>query len=195
MKTTAAALDRITAAAIEQLRVAGAANLTVGSVAKAAGISTALVHYHFASKMGLLRVASERVAAERVERRTAPLSGTGLDAVDALRQVLERDAATGAERGWQDVLLLARDDAAIRRTVARARDVERAAFAARLPALFASLGAAPTADAEPVAGLVIACLDGLALGLATGVPQPAFRNAYDAFWLALIGGAPARAHR
>ncbi len=195
MKTTGTTLDRITDAAIEQLRVAGATNLTVGSVAKAAGISTALVHYHFESKIGLLRVAAERIASTRTDGRLAPLSLSGLDAVDALRSSLEQGADSGAERAWQDLLLLARDDAGIQATVARHQAREREAFAARLPVLLATLGAAPVTDAEPLAALLVACLDGLALGLATGAPKPAFRNAYDAFWLALIGGGPARARR
>lgn len=195
MKTTGSTLDRIADAAIEQLRTAGASNLTVGSVAKTAGVSTALVHYHFASKIGLLRAAAERVAAERTENRVASLTASGLDAVDAMRAALERDADRGAERAWQDVLLLAREDPGIRRVVGREQAREREAFAARLPTLLASLGATAVVDAEPLAALLAACLDGLALGLVTGVPKPAFRNAYDAFWLALIGGAPARGSR
>lgn len=195
MKTTANTLDRIVGAAIDRLVQTGASNLTVGSVAKAAGISTALVHYHFESKIGLLRVAAQRIATERTDRRSAPLGASGLAAIDALRTGLERDADGGAERAWQDLLQLAREDDEIRRTIAKQRDRERAAFAARLPALLGSLGAAPAADGEQLAVLVSACLDGLVLALATGTPKPAFRNAYDAFWLALIGSGPARGSR
>ncbi len=192
MKVAATTLDKIASAAIDQLRTVGAEKLTVGSVARAAGISTALVHYHFASKVGLLRVAARRIAADRTDRRTAPLAQTGLPAVDALRLALEHDAQTGAERAWHDVVLLARDDTEIRLTVRTERERERTRFAARLPALLASLGGAPVEDGDQLAGLVTACLDGLALGLEAGTPVEALRSAYDAFWLALIGGGPRR---
>ncbi len=195
MKVSASTLDKIASAAVDQLRTVGAANLTVGSVARAAGISTALVHYHFASKVGLLRVAAGRIAAGRTDRRIAPLTHRGLDAVDALRMALEHDAETGAERAWHDVLLLAREEAEIHQTVQAERDRERTVVAARLPALLGSLGAAPAADVDQLASLLIAGLDGLALGLEAGTPLTTFRSAYDAFWLALIGGGSRRASR
>ena len=61
MKAATTAADRIADAAVDQLCLHGAAGLTVAAVATAAGISSALVHYHFESRQGLLRAAAERL--------------------------------------------------------------------------------------------------------------------------------------
>jgi hypothetical protein len=122
-----------------------------------------------------------------LERRTRPLAGSGLDAIDAVRLVLEAEAASGAARAWQDLLFLAAGDTALRDTVTRYRAAEAARFAERLPPLLKSLGAAvPLAPAQ-LAALVAPALDGFALALATGAPRDSVRSAYDAFWLVLIG--------
>lgn len=194
MKNKGATIDRIVGAAVDQLRLAGAANLTVASVAKAAGTSSALVHYHFESKIGLLRVATAKLAAIRLERRTAPLRAAGLNAIDELRLVLEHDAEHGTARAWRDLLLLGTDDDAIRQSADRARADELAMLAQRLPALLSSVGAGAMVEPEQLAAMVMACLDGLTHALATGMPKETFRSAYDAFWLVLIG-AGQRARR
>lgn len=187
MKTSDSASDRIAQAAVDRLCMDGAAAFTVGAVAQAAGISTALVHYHYDSKLGLLRAAAARLADARIGRRTAPLAGRGLDAIDALRLALESEAGSGAERAWQDLLYLGRSDAAIGVTLRRYREAEARALASRLPPLLRSLGSAPAVAPEQLAGAVGAALDGFALALATGVPKDTVRSAYDAFWLVVIG--------
>jgi len=187
MKRTATTPDRIAEAAVSQLLLGGAASLTVGDVARRAGISSALVHYHYDSKQGLLRAAAERLAVARTERRMRPLEGPGLDAIDALRLALEVEAASGGERAWHDLLHLGRDDAPLKETLDRHRERELDTLAARLPALLTSLGSAPAVAAEQLALVVQAALDGFGLALATGVNPGSVRSAYDAFWLVVIG--------
>jgi AcrR family transcriptional regulator len=186
MKSSVATLDRIAQAAVDQLLIDGAASLTVAAVAGRAGISSALVHYHYDSKQGLLRAATERLAAARLERRAGPLAGSGLDAIDALRLALEAEAATGGERAWHDLLHLGRADPPLLATLDRYRERERHVLAERLPALLASLGSAPAVAPEQLAVVVQAALDGFGLAWATGVRREAVRSAYDAFWLVVI---------
>lgn len=187
MKTTASTSDRIADAAVDRLCASGASNLTVGAVARAAGVSTALVHYHFQNRIGVLRAAAGVLGASRVERRTRPLAGSGLDAIDALRLALEAEADRGAERAWHELLYLAREDAVLLATLHRCRDLETTRLAERLPALLKSLGATTAIAPPQLAAMVRAALDGFALALATAVDRATVRSAYDAFWLVVIG--------
>jgi AcrR family transcriptional regulator len=187
MKATATATDRIADAAVDQLCLRGAAGLTVADVAHAAGISSALVHYHFENRRGLLRAAAERLGAARIARRTQPLGGSGLDAIDALRLALEAEVDSGAERAWHDLLYLGKGDEPLRATVGRYRDAEAARLAERLPPLLKSLGAGSALAPHQLAAMVRAALDGFALALATGAARDTVRSAYDAFWLVVIG--------
>jgi len=179
--------ETIVAAACETLITHGLSALTVARVAKAARVSGALVHYHFATKQRLLAVAAEQLAARRTAGRTGPLRpGNGLASLDALWLNLHAGAERGAERAWHDLVLLARDDAAIRAALGRERGRERAATAAALPGLLAALGSRPSMPADDLAAVVIGFLDGSALALAAGAPRAEIRAAYDAFWLALV---------
>jgi len=179
--------DTIVAAACETLAAHGLSALTVARVANAARVSSALVHYHFATKQRLLAAAAEQLAARRTAGRTGPLgSGSGLSSLDTLWLNLSAGAERGAERAWHDLVLLARHDADIRASLARERGRERAATAAALPRLLAGLGSRPSIPADELAAVVIGFLDGTVLALAAGASRDEVRAAYDAFWLALV---------
>lgn len=185
MKTPAATLDRIADAAVERLCAEGFESLTVGSVAKAARVSTALVHYHFATKQRLLAGAAERLAIARTVRRMAPLRSAGLAALDALWDALSAEVESGAERAWHGIVHLGLGDAAVQGSVERQRAADAAQLAAQLPALLQSLGATGRMP-EEIGAVVASLLDGLALQLLGGAKASAVRSAYDAFWLVLI---------
>lgn len=185
--------DRIAEAACALIQDAGIANLTIADVGRRAGVSSALVHYHFRTKQDLLAAAAERLAARRTEGRTAALSGaTGLAALDALWAVLSVGSGSEVERAWNDLALLARHDANVSRTLAAQRRVERATFAQALPRLFRNLGTVPTASWDETAATVLLFLDGVALALAEGGAAEEVRAAYDAFWLVLVAAGQAR---
>ena len=174
----------------------GLGDFTVADVARSAGVSTALVHYHFATKQQLLEAAGAQLAAERGEGRRAALAGaSGLGALDALWAGLETSAADGPERACCDLALHARADAALRARLAAARSEEQRVLAARLPGLLAELGAGLPVSADDAASLVTRFLDGAALDLAGGASADDVRAAYDAFWLVLVKAAPAPAAR
>ena len=185
--------DRIAEAACALVKDAGIADLTIAAVGRRAGVSSALVHYHFDTKQELLAAASERLAARRTEARAAALASTsGLAALDALWTALGTGAGFETERAWHDLAVLARHDATVRRTLAAQRRVERATLVLSLPRLFRDLGTVPTASWDETAATVLLFLDGVTLALAEGVPGDEVRAAYDAFWLVLVAAGPSR---
>jgi AcrR family transcriptional regulator len=169
---------------------AGISDLTIADIGRKAGVSSALVHYHYSTKQALLAATAERLAARRTDSRAGALSAaSGLAALDALWTGLATGPGWETERAWVDLTLLARRDGAVRRMLGTQRDAERARFAQALPRVFRGLGAVPTAPWDETAATVLLFLDGVALALAEGVPADDVRAAYDAFWLALVAAA------
>lgn len=188
--------DSIVEAACSTLVDVGVGRLTVATVAARAGVSSALVHYHFRTKQLLLAAACERLAARRSDARAAALSASdGLAALDALWSVLRRGAASEAERAWNDLALLARGDDTVRHTLSAQRQREQADLAQRLPPLLAALGSTAVVPADELASLVSLFLDGVALTLAAGAAGDEVRAAYDAFWLVLVTAGQGRRAR
>ena len=186
MEPVAGATDKILKAASDQLRSEGVAALTVGAVAKAAGVSAALVHYHFSTKQRLLVATATRLCADRLAARSRLFAEAGLGALDTAWVALERAVADGEARAWLDLLSLARDDDAVHAAMSSALAAEADRYAERLPALVRSLGAVTAAAPEELAQLTLAVLDGAAAALLAGRPSASVRSAFDAFWLVLI---------
>jgi AcrR family transcriptional regulator len=179
--------DAIVEAATRQLISAGLSSFTVARVARAARASSALVHYHFATKQRLLLAAAEQLASRRTALRLERLEGArGLAALDGLWDGLVAGAARDAERAWHDLLLLAREDAAVAAILLRERERESRALAADLPRLLRDLDSRPRIPAEDLASLFVTFLDGVACALAVGADSGELRAAYDAFCLALV---------
>ena len=179
--------DAIVESATKLLVSAGLSNFTVARVARSARTSSALIHYHFATKQRLLLAAAERLASRRTAARLAQIEGgRGLAALDALWDTQVAGAGAEAGRAWLDLLLVAREDTDVAGILRRERDREARALAARLPRLLAELGARLSIPAEDVAGLFVTFLDGLACALAAGADARELRGAYDAFCLALV---------
>ncbi len=184
--------DAIAAAAESAIREDGVANLTIATVSQRAGVSGALVHYHFATKEKLLLVAAQRIANGRAAARAAAFrSPAGLAMLDALWATLAADRGRGSERSWHDVALLSRSDPLVAGALRKARRTELHALSAVLPVLLGALGGPPDVPTEELAAVVLAFLDGLALQIDEGAGPADLRSVYDAFWLALAaGGAP-----
>lgn len=161
--------------------------MTVGRVAALSGVSSALVHYHFATKEKLLHAAARRVAHTHTAARAAAFEVRGgLATLDAVWRAVETGVASGAERAWQDLVLRARADAVVAAEVAAQRAEESRGLAGRLPSLLVELGSAPPGPVDELAAAVITFLDGAALALASGERPDAIKSAFDALWLALI---------
>ena len=174
-------------AAIECAARSGLAAVVVADVARRAGVSAALVHYHFATKAQLLRAAAERLVRRRVEaRRQALLAGRGLQALDALWTAIAASVSNGTDGTYFEIVAAARFDTELAAMITRGDGALRADAAARLPALLAELGSAPLASPDDLAGGMLALFDGAALRLASGAHPPDVRAAFDAFWLGLV---------
>jgi len=187
--------DAIVDAACATLTSVGIGRITVALVAKAARVSSALVHYHFATKQKLLGAAAEALVRRRTDSRIAALSaGYGLSSLDALWGALADDPAE-AERAAPDLILLAREDPEVRSALRLERQREQARLAAVLPQLFRGLGTRPRIPFEDLAATVCTFLDGATASLLAGTPADDVRASYDAFWLALVAlgqAVPAR---
>jgi AcrR family transcriptional regulator len=187
--------DTIAAAAEAVLAEIGIGRLTVGLVARRARVSTALVHYHYRTKAGLVGAVAERLAASRTERRLGALEGgSGVATLDALWAAVAIGAGAGGERACLDLALAARDERAaggarggVRAALSRAREREIAGMMERLPRLLAALGARPRIPADDLAAAVCTFVDGVGAALASGAGAEEIRVSFDAFWLALVG--------
>ena len=90
MKRSVETQDSIIRAAVRCLSSNGVGAFTVGTVARRAGVSSALVHYHFATKQRLLAAAAERLLERRTAERLGALGGgAGLGALDRLWQATQ----------------------------------------------------------------------------------------------------------
>lgn len=179
--------DRIVEAACDAITSVGVGGLTVAQVARLAKVSNALVHYHFDTKRRLLLAATRALAGRRTEARVRAIAtGSGLEGLDALWTSLVAGPGAAAERAWSDLVLISRDDAAVRTTLTQERERERASSAEALARLLASLGSSPRLPAEDLAAAAQTFLDGVSVALAAGAAPAEVRASYDAFWLALV---------
>jgi AcrR family transcriptional regulator len=193
MAGAAGTRDRIVQIAALAVGEVGMAALTIGVVAERAGVSTALVHYHFDTKAGLLVAVAEQVAGQRRARRLASFAaGRGLATLDAAWAAMQAGVEDGTERALFELALHGQTDAAIAAVLAAERRAERAGLERRLPALFQELGAREPAAPEEVAAALDALLAGLAMNLISGEAPDALRAAYDAFWLSLVAAGQSR---
>jgi AcrR family transcriptional regulator len=147
---------RILEAAIELGTTSGPSALTVQGVADAAGVSKALVLYHFAAKAALLG-AILRLLGERGAARLRAAAG-GHDLQEAWRTLALAEAASG-ELALLGALTLEPEVApeAIARVMAE-REREATAFVQRL---FDSMGMTPRIPLAFVGRVLLRELDGL----------------------------------
>lgn len=178
------ATARILAATRTLVALGGAAGVSMGDVAANAGVSKALVHYHFHDKDSLLVALVEEIGGGVVRReREAVKNETAAHALDAYWTFLERELRGGDLR----ILgaLAEYDSDRVRgaiRAVARER---REVTTGHIAAIFSRLGLSPRIPAELVADTVIAFADGLAAAVALE-PERDPRPAFDVLWLALL---------
>jgi AcrR family transcriptional regulator len=186
---------RILDAAARQIASVGAAELSMSGVAREAGVSKALIHYHFRDKSHLLASVVSLMADGLVRREHECLVPYESDhnplAVDAvwnwlaselqrghIRVLLELDSYRGEE------VRSAAIEAARRRRLSARATVER---------LFRILDLTPRVESALLGNVVVAFVDGLALdvgllaesGDSSAIPSSA-RVAFDVFWLAML---------
>jgi AcrR family transcriptional regulator len=178
------AAERILRGAAERLILMGAAELSMQDVADAAGVSKALIHYHYRDKESLLEQVAVWATARLLERERAALDGaTASTAVDAVWRWLDEELDGGHLR-----LLLELGQYRVPRVQAAVREslrVRREAATESIGHLFGLLELRPRVPTELLAGVVVAFVDGLASHPRADDVRDA-RVTFDVFWLSLL---------
>lgn len=179
------ATERIVKAAATRLAISGASVMTMQEVAEEAGVSKALIHYHFHDKDTLLVRLVGWIAEGLVRRERAALAtSTPQGAIDDLWRWLEAELARGHVRalvelaGWRT--------GGVRSAAAEAMRMRRMASTASAERLFALLALRPRVPPILLGDLLVTFLDGLASTPARAGGAEA-RGAFDVLWLALLG--------
>jgi AcrR family transcriptional regulator len=162
----------------------GAAMVSMGDVASTAGVSKALVHYHFHDKDSLL-VALAEVAGSDVlarEQRVLDTVPSG-HALDRYWEWLRSELSRGDLRVLAS--LAASDSPRVRASVRALAERRRALAAAHVERVFSDLALAPRIPALVLGQALLAFIDGLAIAAALE-PERDARPAFDVLWLALL---------
>jgi AcrR family transcriptional regulator len=157
----------------------------MAAIAEEAGVSKALLHYHYHDRATLLAEIAERIGIEVVERERAAVDESGgTGGLDALWRWLEDELRRG-ELAALATLSLTRLSKVRNATRAAATERRRSATTT-IEHLFTELDLTPRIPAALLAEAAVAFVDGLALDVANGAPRDP-RVSYDIFWLALLG--------
>jgi AcrR family transcriptional regulator len=159
--------DAILDAAGEAILAGGVRSLRVADVARRAGVSTALLYYHFDSRADLVRAALDHSNAEApsaVAFRT-PADRPGLEVVRAglLADLEESPAVRSNTVIWNEVTALAAFEDELRDDVRRVTGGWQRAVAGAIAAGIADGSVAPGVEADAAAGVLTALIDGLSV--------------------------------
>jgi AcrR family transcriptional regulator len=184
---------RILEAATRRIAAAGAAVLSIHEVAIDAGVSKALIHYHFHDKDTLLARLVDHLAAGVVAREQGALAAYDDRhdplAVDALWHWVEAELQRG------DIRVLLELDAyrgqAVQAAARRAAAARREVSEQTVSRLFEILELRPRVAPSLLSTVVVAFVDGLAIDSALADPGASGdhgtpRVAFDVFWLAML---------
>jgi len=176
-----AASERILDAALRRIVGAGALDTSLGDIAEEAGVSKALILYHFQDRDTLLARLVDRVVGQLVARLRDALEGQrSALAVDALWEWLERELRLGTIPLLAE---LSRDRGeAVHDASRRAAARDRQAAADAVERLFTALALRPRVPVALLGDVAVAFEDGLALSDRNADRRVAF----DVFWLALL---------
>jgi AcrR family transcriptional regulator len=183
LRAGAAARGRIVEAAARCLVRAGIAGATMARIAAEAGVSKALLHYHYADRERLLAEVVSQLGRRVIGRERAAMdAASGSGTVDALWEWLDGELSLGELRALLELAM--QHEPGVRAAadaVARAR---RHAAAETVEQLFAGLGLTPRMPAALLGEASVAFMDGLAIAAAPQARDP--RVSFDLFWLALL---------
>jgi AcrR family transcriptional regulator len=162
----------------------GAGAVSMGDVAERAGVSKALVHYHFRDKDSLLQAVVEDIGLAVLQRaRHALVSDADAHALDAYWTWLAGELQAGELRML--ISLAAHDSDRVRAASRRVALQRRELAAEHATLVFSKLGLNPRVPPPLMAETIVAFVDGLVASQALDErrdPRPAF----DVLWLALL---------
>lgn len=176
------ATERLTRAAIALGAAEGVGALSLQAIARTAGVSKALLLYHYAGKAALLQavVAALSAASERRLRRAA----TAADPMEGWRALARTEAASG-ELALLTALTLELELEA--ETLAPLRAARETAATVLATALLAGVQLTPRVPATMIGRLLLRQLDGIAAGATRGgLPAAELEAELDVSALALL---------
>lgn len=180
----AATRQRIVEATIGCVARDGAAESSMAVIAAAAGVSKALLHYHYSDRARLLAEVVTQLGERLAAREHTALDGvSGRRAVDALWRWLDGELARGELRVLMELSLVR--DPLVHAAAMAVAESRRASATRTMAALLALLGLEPRVPVELLANASVAFADGLVLGRMVTRGDP--RVAFDVFWLAMLG--------
>lgn len=148
-----------------QLQARGLAGIRAVDVARALGVSTGLIFYHFDTMERLLGATFDHVARQDLDRLQAVLDGPG-DALERLWRALDLYAPTGTGSGWTlwiDGWSTALRDEQLRAVVRRLDRRWKRAIATLVEEVAAAADPPGRVDPGAAATRITALLDGLAV--------------------------------
>jgi AcrR family transcriptional regulator len=179
------ARTRIVDAGVRCIAREGVAGASMAAIALEAGVSKALLHYHYRDRSTLLAEIVERIGIRTIERERAAINDSdGVGGLDAVWQWLEGELHRGELAALAELTLIR--EAPVRRATRAAASERRRSAAHTIERLFSELDLTPSVPAPLMADAAVAFIDGLALDVANGSAREP-RVSYDIFWLALLG--------
>jgi AcrR family transcriptional regulator len=179
-----ASTARIFEAAVRCVLDVGAADMSMADIAREAGVSKGLIHYHFTDKDALLARLVEWLSVRIADRERAALEHVSPQtAVDAMWGWLGGELSRGELLA---LIVLSQDHSPDMRTVVRASArLRREVAAATIESLYSALMLRPRVPVPMMADVVIAFVDGLAIAASLD-PEANPRVSFDVFWLAML---------
>jgi AcrR family transcriptional regulator len=178
------AAERILAAAAECVSALGPAQVSMQAVADGAGVSKALIHYHFRDRDELLARLADWLTVELVQGEEVALDGAAPQgALDALWAWLDEALRSGRLRALVELGL--ERAAPVRQAVRRSREARRAQATLTIERLFAAMGLQPRLPPPLVADVTVAFVEGLA-GEVALEPDANRRLRFDVYWLSVL---------
>jgi len=175
---------RIVDAGVRCIAREGVASASMAAIALEAGVSKALLHYHYHDRSTLLAEIVERIGMRTIERERAAVDQSdGMGGLDAVWQWLEEELRRGELAALAELTLVR--ESPVRRATRAAASERRRSAARTIERLFTELDLRPRVPPALMADATVAFIDGLALDVANGSAREP-RVSYDIFWLALI---------
>lgn len=156
----------------------------MAAIAAEAGVSKALLHYHYSDRARLLAAVVTQLGERLAEREREALDGAdGSKAVDALWRWTEREMARGELCVLLELSLIR--EPLVHQAAMAVAESRRNVAGRTIADLMARLGLVPRVASELLGESWLTFTIGLAMGSSMSAADP--RVAFDVFWLAMLG--------